>query len=73
MARLVITDPEGQTQIFEQSQPSVSIGRAETNDLVLNHPSVSRHHARISLLPGDTTLLVDLGSMNGTMVNGVPI
>jgi adenylate cyclase len=73
MARLVITDPEGQTQIFEQSEPSVSIGRAETNDLVLNHPSVSRHHARISALPGDTTLLIDLGSLNGTIVNGQPV
>jgi adenylate cyclase len=73
MARLVITDPEGQTQIFEQSEPTVSIGRAETNDLVLNHPSVSRHHARISTLPGDTTLLIDLGSLNGTIVNGQPV
>jgi adenylate cyclase len=73
MARFVITDPEGQTQIFEQSEPSVSIGRAETNDLVLNHPSVSRHHARISALPGDTVLLIDLGSLNGTVVNGQPI
>jgi adenylate cyclase len=70
MPRFVITDPEGQTQIFEQSEPAISIGRAETNGLVLNHPSVSRHHARISMLPGDTTLLLDLGSLNGTLVNG---
>jgi adenylate cyclase len=73
MARFVITDPEGQTQIFEQSEPSISVGRAESNELVLNHPSVSRHHARISVLPGDTTLLIDLGSLNGTTVNGQPI
>jgi adenylate cyclase len=73
MPRFVITDPEGQTQIFEQSESTVSIGRAETNDLVLNHPSVSRHHSRISVLPGDTTLLIDLGSLNGTIVNGQTI
>jgi adenylate cyclase len=73
MARFVITDPSEQTQIFEISSPTVSVGRAETNDLVLRHPSVSRHHVRISVLPGDTTLLNDLGSLNGTFVNNVQV
>ncbi len=70
MARLVITDPAGETQIFELSGSSVNIGRADTNELVLNHPSVSRNHARLTLLPGDNILLNDLGSLNGTFVNG---
>lgn len=73
MARLLITDPSGQSQIFEIGTPTVNIGRAETNDLWLNHPSVSRHHARLSVLPGDTTLLNDLGSLNGTYVGGQQI
>src|SRR5260370_25666559 len=73
MARLVITDPGGQNEIFEISSSVVNIGRAESNDLVLNHPSVSRHHARLTVLPGDTVLLIDLGSLNGTYVNGQQI
>ena len=73
MARFVITDPSGQTQIFEITTPTISVGRAETNDLALNHKSVSRHHVRITVLPGDTTLLNDLGSMNGTFVNNQQI
>ena len=73
MARFLITDPSGQTQIFEISGPTVNIGRAESNDLVFNHPSVSRHHARLTVLPGDTTLLIDLGSLNGVFVNGQQI
>ncbi len=73
MARFVITDPQGQAQIFEISSPTVNIGRASTNDLILDHPSVSRHHARLNVLPGDTTLLIDLGSMNGVIVNGLQV
>lgn len=70
MARFTITDPDGQTQIFEISGPTVNIGRAETNELMLSHPSVSRHHARLSVLPGNICLLIDLGSLNQTYVNG---
>jgi adenylate cyclase len=73
MARFVITDPSARTQIFEISTPSISVGRVDSNDLVLRHPSVSRHHARITVLPGDMILLNDLGSMNGTFVNNVQV
>jgi adenylate cyclase len=73
MARFVITDPSARTQIFEITSPTISVGRVDSNDLVLNHPSVSRHHVRITVLPGDMTLLNDLGSMNGTFVNNTQI
>jgi len=73
MARFVITDAAGQTQIFEIGDSTVNIGRADSNNLVLNHPSVSRHHARVTALPGNTTLLLDLGSLNGVYVNGLQV
>jgi len=73
MARFIITDPSAQTQIFEISSPTISVGREDSNDLVLRHPSVSRHHVRITVLPGGITLLHDLGSMNGTFVNNEPV
>jgi adenylate cyclase len=47
----------------------MSIGRTEGNDLVLNHPSVSRKHARIEIRNGHWWM-VDLKSTNGVKVNG---
>lgn len=48
---------------------SIRLGRASDNDLVLKDRSVSQHHARIDLVAGQATV-VDLGSSNGTWVNG---
>ena len=48
----------------------VTVGRAEDNDLVLADPEVSRHHARLEP-DGQSWRAVDLGSTNGTWVNGV--
>jgi hypothetical protein len=48
----------------------VTVGRAEDNDLVLANPEVSRHHARLEP-DGKGWRAVDLGSTNGTWVNGV--
>src|ERR1051325_862907 len=72
MARLVITDHQEHTHIFEISEPVVTIGRADLNDIALDHPSVSRYHSRITVLPGEGTFLADLNSLNGTFVNGRP-
>lgn len=47
----------------------VSIGRAEDVSVTLADPSVSRRHASIALLDG-VPVLRDLGSTNGTFVNG---
>src|SRR5262249_13730505 len=44
-------------------------GRTEGNDLVLNHPSVSRKHARFESRDG-AWWIVDLKSTNGVKING---
>jgi hypothetical protein len=49
-----------------------SVGRSQENDIVVNDPNVSRRHARISR--ADNGFVVeDLGSTNGTMLDGAPI
>lgn len=51
---------------------ALTLGRSSDNGLSLADPEVSRHHARLELLEGDVPAvqLTDLGSTNGTFVNG---
>ncbi|MGD9935797.1 MAG: FHA domain-containing protein, partial [Dehalococcoidia bacterium] len=48
---------------------SAGIGRSVENDLVLEAPNISRKHARLLRTDGSFEL-TDLGSANGTVVNG---
>ncbi|MGH2844902.1 MAG: FHA domain-containing protein, partial [Thermoleophilaceae bacterium] len=50
----------------------VEIGRDPSGTLALDDDQVSRNHARVSG-QGDLALVEDLGSTNGTYVNGQPI
>jgi len=47
-----------------------TIGRSKTNDLVLPDPKVSRNHSLLRCLGEDKYYLVDMGSANGTYLNG---
>ena len=48
------------------------MGRMPENDLVIADPNVSRQHAEVRPV-GTTFVLVDLGSTNGTKVNGASV
>jgi hypothetical protein len=54
--------------------PGVVLGRGTDADIQINDPGVSRRHAEIRLMPegpgGIRVVMVDLGSTNGTLVNG---
>ncbi|PKN01716.1 MAG: hypothetical protein CVU77_04205 [Elusimicrobia bacterium HGW-Elusimicrobia-1] len=51
------------------TQTSVALGRKSDNDLVIDNPVVSGHHARI-IKQGDTFFVEDLNSTNGTFIGG---
>lgn len=53
-------------------RPTVRLGRDAGNDLVLADPSVSAAHAELRLRGGVWTV-TDLGSVNGTWVDGEPV
>ena len=52
--------------------PVVNIGRADYNDIVISEPSVSTTHAKLQRRD-DIWVLSDLGSTNGTFVEGEPV
>jgi pSer/pThr/pTyr-binding forkhead associated (FHA) protein len=52
--------------------PVVSVGRADFNDIVLAEPSVSTTHAKLQRRDG-LWVISDLGSTNGTYVEGEPV
>jgi hypothetical protein len=65
---LVVFDDDKEIKTLEIER-RVRIGRQADNDLVLVDPGVSRHHAEV-IKEGRTCTLHDLGSTNGTYVNG---
>lgn len=71
-AVLEVTDPNGQVRRVVVEGGGLTIGRATDNDLVAFDSRVSRHHGRIAGRRG-TLVYADLGSTNGSRVNGVPV
>jgi len=51
---------------------SVAVGRAPDNDIIIGDPATSGRHCRIEVRAG-AYWISDLGSTNGTLVNGEPI
>lgn len=69
-ARLVVASRFQSGAEFILERPSQVIGRTPENDIVLNHKSISRHHAKITR-DGNRYTILDLESANGVRVGGV--
>ncbi len=75
--RLLVSGPDqgpdgGSQRTYELTAPLTILGRGTDCDLRLVDPGVSRHHAELRVEDGEV-VLVDLGSTNGTFVNGQPV
>jgi pSer/pThr/pTyr-binding forkhead associated (FHA) protein len=67
-----VTAKDGAERTIEVDGTPLTLGRASDNALVLGDPRVSRHHARLQARRG-TLVFTDLGSTNGSRVNGVRV
>ncbi len=69
MARIVVFGPDG-TKSYQLTEKITTIGRSPANTIPIDDSAASRKHCMIKREPEDTFTLVDMGSANGTLVNG---
>jgi hypothetical protein len=70
--QLTIAEGQESGKAFTFEQPAITIGRTDECDVVLYDPGVSRQHARI-FSEGPSYFVEDMGSANGTKVNGLAV
>ena len=72
MAEISIDTGDGSRERFPLANERVTIGRSRDSDIFLPDQWLSRHHAEI-LKKDANFFLHDLGSKNGTLLNGEPV
>ncbi|HET9015954.1 MAG TPA: DUF3662 and FHA domain-containing protein [Thermomicrobiaceae bacterium] len=71
--KLLSVSAEGASeQFFVLRRQTTSLGRALDNDIIIEVPEVSRHHARVDYVNNQFEI-IDQDSTNGTTVNGVRV
>lgn len=72
MPKLIMTLDGAILREYHIDKDSISIGRKHGNDIQLNDLTVSGRHSLITVM-GDNTYVDDLGSTNGTLLNGARV
>ena len=72
MAKLIFTDLNHDGRVYELSLEKTTVGRSEKNTLTIADASLSAQHCEI-LVNGAEVIVRDLGSRNGTFVNGAKL
>lgn len=72
MARLIFSLEEGE-EVVVPLAGTISIGREEDNDVMIDDECISRHHAEIVVHADGRIEVLDVGSTTGTFVDGRPV
>lgn len=73
MPKLLVSLPETGNVTHELTDPEITVGRVSENTLQIEDISVSSRHATLTLGEGGDYVLRDIGSTNGTELNGKEI
>jgi pSer/pThr/pTyr-binding forkhead associated (FHA) protein len=69
---LIVPDSTGRPVRHLILGREATIGRDETNDIVIRNPLISKAHAKL-IVSNHSVTVFDLGSVNKTRVNGVEV
>ncbi len=70
MPKFIVSLPEAGDTTFELTDPLITIGRISENSLQIEDASVSSRHAQLTLDESGDYILQDIGSTNGSSLNG---
>ena len=68
-----VLEPERKPWHYRMTEPEEMVGRGGRADLQIDNVAISRMHARLERTSAGTLRVTDLGSTNGTYINGVPV
>ncbi len=69
MLKVTINEKGGGERILAFDKDVITLGRSQRNDVILPRSNVSKKHANVEVR-GDSVIIADRGSTNGTFING---